>query len=460
MKIAILGAGISGLALAWFLKQQYGPNLSVTIIEKSNRVGGWIQTINDDGFLFELGPHSCRSQGSTSTATLQLIEALGLQDQVITPQANQKYLYLDGQIVPMPQNLLSGLFSPIMKGIPTALCRDFFTSRGPPNDESIQTFAERRFGKEVTQRLIDPLITGIYAGDINQLSVECCFPHWKESEKRYGSVLRGILLRKKNKPKGKVSAWASQILQKPFFSFKNGLSTLTAALEKELQENIVKNCTVTHLKFHQNGVVVNSADNKSWEVDHLYSTIPPAALASLLVAHRPALSILLQSIPTSSVAIASVGYNDSVLQKQGFGYLVPSKENQNNLGMIWDSSTFPQQNHYPKETRLTVIMGGPHHPQLMLKNDDELRSVAIDAIARHLHITAQPKVIHISRAKNAIPQYKVGHKSLTSRINQGLADLSPHITVLGSAFNGISINDCINSAALNSDFYHRGTGGQ
>lgn len=449
-RVVILGAGITGLALAWSLKKKYGPSLSVTLLEKSDRVGGWIRTIHNNGFLFDVGPHSCRTHGN-GTATLKLIEDLGLQSQVITPDptASRRYLYIDGKLTEVPHHLLGWITSPLAKGIPAALWRDWRTPPGPDEDESIASFGERRFGHEVTQKLIDPLITGIYAGDITQLSIKSCFPQWKHSEQAYGSVIGGMLRRKRNTHET-VSEWQTQIGRFPFFSLKHGLGSLTYALEKHLQSDIIRNCVVSGIQFVSDHVAVLSANGNKWHADHLYSTIPPAAMASLLVPHRPALAILLQSITAASVAVVSLGYSQTVLKKKGFGYLIPSKEKEKVLGVIWDSSVFPQQNRHPDETRLTVMMGGTHHPNLCKESDDTLRDMALSSLKQHLEIDAQPEFVRITRASNAIPQYKVGHSHLIQRITSGLHELSPRITLLGAAFNGASVNDCIAEASNRS----------
>lgn len=452
--IVILGAGISGLSLAWFLKKQYGSSISITLLEKSDRIGGWIQTNEEDGFLFELGPHSCRPHGN-GMATLDLIEQLGLQEQVITPDpsATLRYLYVDGKLNAVPHNISSFISSPLTKGAFAALWRDWTAASSDAEDESIATFGERRFGKEITHRLIDPLITGIYAGDIAQLSVKSCFPTWKESEQKYGSVISSFF-RKRSAESAEKTPWSRKISTFPFFSLKNGLSTLSKELESHLQESIVKKCKVYAIELASDGVVLKAEDGKVWKADHLFCAIPPAALAALLVPHRPALSILLQSITTASVAVASVGYRKKVLKQDGFGYLIPSQEQEKVLGMIWDSSIFPQQNRHNEETRLTVMMGGAHHPQMCEWSDDRLRAVTLEALSRHLQIDTEPDVMRITHARNAIPQYKVGHERLLKRIDAGLKDLSPHITLLGSFCRGASVNDCIALAQSKSNLHN------
>ncbi len=157
--IVILGAGISGLSTAWFLKKRFGKEIALTIIDKSKRPGGWMQTSHTGGFLFEQGPHSCRATGA-GLATLQLAEELGLQDHVVTadPASHIRYLYHNQSLQRLPTGPLSCLFSPLMKGIIPALIRDWRTPPGNQDDESIYDFFSRRFGPSIAERFADYLL--------------------------------------------------------------------------------------------------------------------------------------------------------------------------------------------------------------------------------------------------------------------------------------------------------------
>ena len=436
-QFVILGAGISGLALAWFLKQQYADQIDLTLLEKSNHVGGWIQTIQKDGFLFELGPHSCRAN-SLSRTTLELIEGLGLQDQVITahPSARKRFLYTQKRLQALPSNLLSCLFSPLMRNVPAAILRDWWTPRGNGEDESIYTFISRRFGHKIAEQFMDPLVSGIYAGDIRQLSIQSCFPQLLESEQTHGNVLRGMFSKKTQENVG--STFIQEVQKHGIFSFKKGMETLPQALAANLDNFIRKSCPVKALNFQPENIVVELENNETLLADHVFSTISANAFAQLIMEKHPAFAAKLNTVKSTSVAVVNLGYHQKVLKQAGFGYLVPSAEDEDILGVIWDSSVFPQQNHDSRQTRLTVMLGGENNPELCLESEIQIYERAVQAVKRHLNICIPPDAFHVSIAREAIPQYKVGHQARLKTIQQELNQLSPHITLLVSSYHGVS----------------------
>lgn len=441
--VVILGAGISGLSLAWFLKQHHGNHLRITLLEKNMRGGGWIHTIEKDGFLFELGPHSCRPKDASTT--LRLIESLELENQLIVPEpsAQRRYLWMNNKLNLLPHNVWSLLFSSWTKNVAAAVWKDLRAPVSKEEDESIYDFSMRRFGTQLTQKLIDPLVTGIYAGDMNKLSVRSCFPKFYEWEKEYGSVLRGMWSQRGTKSK---SALEQDLEGVPSFSFKGGMETLTRTLEHRLQGEITYGSRATEFYFQQSSVVLHTSDGKELTADHVFSTLPAQALADLMATHHTVVGGLLTSIDSASVVVVNFGYQESMLLKEGFGYLVPQCAEEQVLGAIWDSSLFPQQNRNEKQTRIAVMLGGAHHPEISGLSDDNLLAICIQAMKKHLGIERAPDVVHIHRARHAIPQYYVGHSRRVDHINEVIARDFPRLTCLGTAFSGVSINDCIAQA--------------
>jgi oxygen-dependent protoporphyrinogen oxidase len=219
----ILGGGISGLALAWYLKKKYQETIHLTIIEKSSRAGGWIRSIQQQGFLFEEGPRSCRTKGA-GIATLELIEELGLENEVIaaSPHAKKRYLYTGKQLRCLPQGIISSLFSPLTRGILPALWKEWRKAPEKCEDESIYDFFARRFSPEIAEQFIDPMVAGIYAGDIRQLSLRSCFPQLHRWEQEYGSLTKGMFF-DRSRSKEIHSPFVQAMKSAPIFSFKNGM---------------------------------------------------------------------------------------------------------------------------------------------------------------------------------------------------------------------------------------------
>lgn len=430
--IVILGAGITGLATAWFLKQK---GHSVTLIEKNERAGGWIKTLQQDGFLFEQGPRSCRPKGH-GVATLQLVEALGLQDQIITGNtaAKKRYLWTDGALQQFPTSLWGFFYSPLTRDLPLAVLREWWRPKGEGSDESIHAFISRRFSPEIAERLADPMVSGIYSGDIKKLSMKACFPRQWEWEQQHGSLVQGALARKSSV---EGSPFLQKMQKESLFSFKEGMETLPKALTKALEDSLRLGAEVVELRETNGGIEVILDGGEKLFAEHVVSTLPSYALAKIV---NSSLGTLLEGIPYASITAINLGYNSQLFDREGFGYLIPSREREDILGVVWDSSAFPEQNSSPEETRLTVFM----------RQENRLKT-ALEAVERHLGIGVRPDSIAVTHANNAIPQYHVGHLERVAQIKEECSKFYPHLSLLGSAFHGVAVNDCVASAKLWAD---------
>lgn len=369
-KVAILGAGLSGLTLAYFLQKKFGTEIEIFLIEKSMRCGGYIQTIQKEGFLFELGPHSIRTTGNGSH-TLELIEELGLQNDVILPNANKRYILFNNRLKKLPHNLFSILFSPtLMK----AILKDLSTSTSY-EDESVYDFAFRRFGKKVADLFIDPLVLGIYAGNAKELSIKACFPLWKKWEQEHGSVLKGLF---KQKKKVHESSFVRSLQSYPMISFKHGMETLTKRLESTFKGKIYFSTEVIKIDHS----VLTLSNQEQLEVDHFFNTVSLYPIKS-------------------SLAVVNLGYHNCQLPQKGFGYLIPTQENKPSLGVIWDSIVFPDQNHHPKDLRLTVMIR-----EVKGWSDKDYLKEALERVSLDLHLKKAPDLFHVKLLREAIPQHE------------------------------------------------------
>jgi len=418
--VLILGAGISGLALAYHLRRIH-PELRIAILEKKERAGGWLETAHVEGFSFEKGPRTFSTK--RSLPLLQLIRDLGLEEQIIfsIPAAKQRFLYREGKL----RKVLSEVFSLL----PTLLTE--WMREAVHEDESIYTFAVRRFSKKVTERLFDPLTLGIYAGDIQQLSVRSCFPLLKEFEKKWGSVTRGFLHHEKNK-------------EAPLFSLCGGASTLIQTLSKELEEVLHLNEAVEQLIFTLEGVEVLTTQGH-WRAEHLFCALPLQAAASLWAPHDPELSALLLEIPCKTIHVVNLGFQKSKVLPSGFGYLVPSSEKESVLGAVFDSEIFSKKS---RGAYLTFMVRG---------EEDFPKQVALEALERHLKITETPDIAMVSTAENAIPQYLVGHEERVQRIENRIRTRFPRCTLLGNYLRGVSVSDCVLAASWAASYWKKRT---
>lgn len=346
MRVLILGGGITGLSAAWYVKKK-NPRVKITLLEKEKRLGGWIRTSNEGGFLFEKGPRTF--QLGRSPHLLSLIEELKLDVILSSPAAKKRFILHKGKL------RTPGSFLPML--LPSLL-REPFISSSKVLDESIYDFAKRRFSAKIAEMFFDPLTLGVYAGDIQKLSIRSCFPALYKWEQELGSVIKGMFLSPK-KAKG-------------LFTLKGGMETLIHALKNQLDIEIVHNCPVETI-----GEQEVLAGGKKWVADRVISALPIA-------------------VPHRSIWVINIAYREDVLSKKGFGYLVPTKESEPLLGCIFDSAIFPEEGG---GTRITAMVRAEEKKPL---------DAALSALKRHLNIHNRPTYCSTFLAENAIPQLVVG----------------------------------------------------
>lgn len=420
-RVIVLGGGISGLTLAWYLSKL--KTCEVLLLERETRVGGFLQTISADSFLFEKGPKIFKA--SRSEALLELIDDLGLSTQrlISNPNMKQRYVWRNGKLNLLPTNPISFLTSPLTRPLLGALFTEW---QRPANteDESIWDFVVRRFNQKTAERLFDPLIVGIYAGDMKKLSIKSCFPELKRYEEQYGSLTRGFFAAKKTTD-------TFELPSRALFSLQGGVETLVKKLAQELGDSILTGQKIDELRFFPTHVSVQ-AEEQSWEADYVFSALPPYELAKYL--KDPTLVSMLTQVCFQDIATVHLGFRKPVLPLTGFGYLVPASEKQEILGTVFDSNLFPEQNSLAEETRLSCMM-------LCAGGDYQLR--ALNALSRHLKISTVPDTLAITESRWAIPQFEVGHEKRMSELQAKIADFSPRLGLVGNYLAGASVSDAI-----------------
>jgi len=341
-KVLILGGGITGLSAAYFLKKQ-DPFCQITLFEKQNRLGGFVQTDHINGHLFEKGPRTFRL--GHSPHLLQLIQELNLPIIYSDKSAKKRYLFYKGKLRSM------GYFLPML--IPHFF-REPFVAKST-KDESIYDFASRRFSPKIANTLFDPITLGIYAGDIRKLSIRSCFPILHQWEQEKGSVLLGMFSAEK-KPSG-------------LFTIATGMQSLIDALEKKLDIDLHLNTTATQISPTE--VIANG---KHFHADKVINALPPKCFKE-------------------SIWVVNLLFKGDILPKKGFGYLVPSQEKEPILGVIFDSCIFPKNT---PDTILTIMV----RPQ-----ESEPLEAALSALSRHLGVSETPIYSSYYLAQESIPQY-------------------------------------------------------
>jgi len=410
--VIVIGAGISGLACAYGLRKR---GFDVLVLESSDRIGGVIRSVRIDGYLVEAGPNSF----APTPHCLQLLDELDLgKDLLRANPKNPRFVLLNGRLRKVPFGVLT------LAGAARALAEPFIRSKAS-EDESIADFFRRRFGTEVHDRLVAPFVTGVYAGDTRRLSVEASFPRVVELERRYGSVMLGMLRDRRKRPDGRPGAApaAGRIS-----SFAAGMETLPQRLAADLR-----------VQLNVSGIRIG----KDVEARATVLAVPAHRAAEIVEGASPDLARMLASIEYEPVVVAATSFAVESFSRPlcGFGFLTPPSENVQILGTIFSSLLFPKR---APEGRvlLTSFLGGARKPEVMDWPDERVWDVVCSELKRVLGTSLRPDPAAIFRHRRAIPQYTIGHRqriqSLTTELRRSCG-----LFVMGNFLEGVSVAACI-----------------
>jgi len=439
-KVAVIGAGISGLACAYRL-QQLG--LDVTVFESNSSAGGMIDSVEKDGMLFEAGPQSF--QGTPEL--LALIRELGLEGQLLKadPRA-PRYVLLHGRLrkIPMsPQALLaSTLLNPVSRW--KIASEPFKKWRPPSEEESVAAFVRRKFGHEILEYLVAPFVSGVYAGDPEKLSLKAAFPTLDEWEREYGSVLRGAM--KSRPPKEQRTG------PPPLCSFTHGVATLPRTMATRLGNSLQYETRAVSVDFPVERAaggaaceirIARNGQEQSVPVGAVVIATPAYAAAHMLESFSPQLAHTLSGIAYAPVAVvASSYYRQQVGDPlEGFGFLVPRGEKVRTLGTVWNSSLFPGRAREGSVT-ITSFIGGATDPEIIQQPEENIAAIVADENARILGITGPPAETAVWKYERALPQYNLGHGHIVETIRDAERN-SPGLFFAGNYLEGPGIGKCV-----------------
>jgi oxygen-dependent protoporphyrinogen oxidase len=439
MKICIVGGGISGLSAALLVKnkaKKLGLPVAITLFEKENRLGGTIFTKTEKNFQIEAGPNGFLN---SKPFTLDLFNIAGLQDLIIRSNdaARIRYIYRNGLLEKVPEGgvefFKSGLIS--FKGKLRILGEFFIPAKRDNGDETIANFAKRRLGAEAKDYMIAPMVSGIFAGDISKLSLKSCFPVIYELEKKYGGLFKG-LIKKKNKKSG--PAGPKGILM----SCKGGLFNGIIALKNKCDDvNFLMDEKILSINKGDHNFIIHS--NKCQYVfDKVVLAVPAYDIASIVENLNKRLSELFFDIPYAPACVVGLGFKDADLvdNLNGFGFLIPPKENKKILGILFSSSIFPER--APKGYKLIrIIMGGDMGRWIVNKSREELIKIAYDEAMDILKFSGDPYITEFFMYEKAIPQYYIGHSEKVEEI-ENILNKSVGLYIGGNTLYGIGVNDC------------------
>jgi oxygen-dependent protoporphyrinogen oxidase len=450
IRIAIIGGGISGLTAAFTLEEhRRGGAVEYTLYESSPHLGGVLRTEHIQGCIVEAGPDSFITEKPWAA---DLCRTLGIGDQLIgsNDAARRTYILVRGRLIPMPDGLM---FLVPTKILPTALSPLFsWTTKlriaqelfHPPRtaeaDEGVAAFVERHYGKEMVDRLADPLLSGVYGGEASSLSIRAVLPRFAEMERTHGTLGRAMLAARRKMPRS-----GNKPTPPLFTSLKNGMQQLVETLVPRLNPpSLITNASVQSVQPEAGGWTV-SAGLKSDHFDAVILAVPAYAAAQILSICNPPLASELAAIQYSSSITVALAYDREVRHSlpPGFGFLVPRSEGERLLAATFVHNKFPHRAPADRAL-LRCFFAGSSAENIWPFSDDAIIAAVRNELQQILGLRATPLFARVYKWKSAMAQYAVGHLERLDRIER-LRQQLPKLALAGNAYRGIGVPDCIRS---------------
>jgi oxygen-dependent protoporphyrinogen oxidase len=455
--VAVVGGGISGLSAALELHQR-APHVELTLLEAAPRLGGILQTTQRDGWLIE---HAADMFTTKDPWAVELCRRLGLSEALVAtdPAYRQAYVVRRGRPQPVPAGLTLLAPARLWPIVTTPILGPwgklrmaaewFIPPRTTPDDESLESFAVRRFGRQAFARLIQPLIGGIYTADPARLSMQATLPQFLELERQHGSLIRAAWRGQTGRPgPGQTPAldrMASGARYGLFVAPQGGMQQLVDALAARLPNGSVRLATpVTHLAAGPPWRLTLASGEEA-TFDALVLATPAPVTARLLTDVDRELAQQIGSIPHAGCAVVVLGIDRGQLTRpvRGFGIVVPAIEQRKTLAISISSLKFPGRAPEGK-LLVRVFIGGALQPELVALPDEALQQIAVDELTALVGLAGQPLWSEVFRWEGKMPQYHVGHCQKVAAIRQRAARL-PTLALAGNAFEGVGIPFCIRS---------------
>lgn len=445
-KVTILGGGISGLTVLHLIRTRT-PDCDVNLYEAESRVGGTIGTDTLGGYSFDWGPNGFLDR---EPLTLRLCEELGLQSKLerANPNVSNRFILRGGRLRPVPMSPPKFLASDILswKGKLRLAMEPFAAGRPDRLDESIYEFGKRRIGKEAADYLIQPMVSGVYGGMADRLSLKSCFPVMREMEDEYGSLFKALISKmraakragKKSGGPGGPGGWLT--------SFQGGLNGMVERFEELYSGHIRKGTTALRVLREEGCYKIEFGDGTSVLSEAVVLALPAYRAATITSQLSAKLYDSLREIPYAPISVICMGYDQSQVRRNldGFGFLVPAKENRKILGSIWTSSIFSHRAPMGKVQFRTMVGGDGDHDTPM-RPDAELVEIVKKELGSIVGAAGEPEIVKIYRWRFGIPQYRIGHSVMMENIESELKRLG-NLYLVSNAYYGISLNDCVKSA--------------
>lgn len=446
-KVVVIGGGITGLSTMYYLQQlkrSLQLDMKLTLIEANSTLGGKIRSIKNGEFIMETGADSivARKEGAAA-----LLDELDLHDEIVHNSTGKSYIYHHNELKPIPDDTVFGipmskeaLFSSelISEDGKNEALKDFTTENTTfTKDSSIGLFLESFLGKEMVENQIAPVLSGVYSGKLNELTIATTLPYLLDYKNQYGSIIRGL---SENKARFQSSD------NKKFVSFKNGLSTLIDKMESELTDvEILKGVPTTAVVRDQEQYFIQFSNHEQIEADYVVLSTPHSVAQSLL--KNEELNSIFDELISSSLISVYLGFDipDEKLPADGTGFIVPENSDLTCNACTWTSRKWEHtsKNHnlllrlFYKNTNPEVF------EHISTLSEEDLVQVALKDVEKSLGITGKPISVEVTKWLDKMPKYHLNHRKTIEALNGKLAAEYPNIILAGCSYYGVGIADCI-----------------
>lgn len=444
MKAAIVGAGISGLATAHAILERE-PDADLRVFESGSRAGGKVITEKTgEGYLCEWGVNGFLDK---SPPTLELARKLGLDAMPADLSAKRRFVFSEGGLHKLPEKPPEFFTSRLLSvGGRLRVVGEVFSGKSRKDDESLEEFGTRHLGREAFEKLIDPMASGVFAGDARHMSLKSCFPRMRELEDDYGSLIRALISLQKAARKSGSKNKPGPSPGGTLTSFEDGMAAMTDAISLELGDRLRLGCGVERIEHDGKAWRLALEDGTEQRFEAVVLACPAYAQSAMLSGFDEDLAEWVGGIAYPALSVVCLGYDRSDLgdEMDGFGFLVPSREQREILGTVADSYVFP--NRAPEgKVLLRTMVGGARSPERASYADERLLDVVRSNLRDIMGVDADPEFAKVYRHQRAIPQYLVGHAKRLAAIEKRL-ESHAGLYMSGNAFRGVSLNDCIVNA--------------
>ncbi|MFE8700268.1 protoporphyrinogen oxidase [Cytobacillus sp. FJAT-54145] len=447
-KVVIIGGGITGLTAAYYLQKEArekGLPLDVKIVEATHRLGGKIQTVVRDGFVIERGPDSFLERKQSAS---RLANEVGMGEKLVNNKAGKSYVLVHDRLHPMPGGSIMGIPTQITPFVTTGLfsatgkiraAADFLLPKSnPAQDQSLGEFFRRRLGDEVVENLIEPLLSGIYAGDIDQMSLMSTFPQFYQVEQKYRSLILGMK-KATPAPKNKDNKAEKKGI---FLTPTTGLESLVEAVEKKLEpHSVIKGYRIEKVRKTLKGYDLELNSGEVLEANCIVSTVPHHILPNMFSNH---FFDVFKDVPATSVATVAMAFPKEAIEKDidGTGFVVSRNSDYTITACTWGHKKWPHSCPEGK-VLLRCYVGRAGDEAVVDLSDDEIVKIVLEDLNKTMNITMDPDFSIVSRWKDSMPQYTVGHKERIAKVKQHVKEELPGVFLAGSSFEGLGLPDCI-----------------